>query len=85
MILRLAEAAKDPATIAVATSVVVGILVLIAVAVVTFKKLKNRRRKPKDERTDINPLYGHYYKVDGERIDEGRVYAEDRNLYYVPA
>ena len=64
-----------------ATSVVVGILVLVLV--LTFKKLKNRRREPIKE--DINPVYGHYYKVDGERIDEGRVYAEDRNLYYQPA
>ena len=76
------NATIDPTTIVVATSVVVGILVLIVVAVFTFKKLKNRRNKPKDERTDINPLYGHYYKVDGERIDEGRVYAVDSNTDY---
>ena len=77
-----ARAAILPTTIAVAISAVVGILVLIAVAVFTFKKLKNRRKKPKDERTDINPLYGHYYKADGERIDEGRVYVEDSNTNY---
>ena len=82
MILRLAEAAIDPATIAVATSVVVGILVLIAVAVVTFKKLKNRRKKTEPVRTDVNPLYGHYYKVDGERIDQRRMYAQDSNDTY---
>ena len=73
------NATIDPTTIVVATSVVVGILVLIVVAVFTFKKLKNRRQNVK---TDENALYGLYYTVDGERIDQGNVYAEDQNLYY---
>ena len=30
----------------------------------------------------MNPLYGQYYKVDGERIDQGRVYAEDNYPNY---
>ena len=73
------NATIDPTTIVVATSVVVGILVLIVVAVFTFKKLKNRQQNVK---TDENALYGLYYTVDGERIDQGNVYAEDQNLYY---
>ena len=30
----------------------------------------------------MNPLFGQYYKVDGERIDHGGVYAEDNNPNY---
>jgi len=68
--------------ITVGASVGVGVLLLIAAAVFICKKMKKRQTKPEEESTDQNPLYGQYYKVDGERVDERRVYVEDSNVYY---
>ena len=74
--------AFDLSTIAVGSGILVGLLLLIALAVLTFKKLRKRSTKPEQRSTDENFLYGQYYKVDGERIDQGRLYAEDRNPNY---
>ena len=74
----------DPITfkIIVGISAGIGVLLLIAVAVFTFKKLKKRTEGGQQMKTDQNVLYGQYYNPDGERIDQGRVYAEDRNPNY---
>jgi len=71
----------DQTTIIVATSILVGLLLLV-VAVLAFKKLKKRQRGPGQMKTDENAVYGLYYNSEGERIDQGRVYAEDSNPDY---
>jgi len=80
----IAKTIMDPITFkfVVGASVGVGLLLIIAVAVFIFKKMKKRQPKPEEGSTDQNPLYGQYYKVDGERVDERRVYVEDSNVYY---
>ena len=70
-----------------ATPIAIGLftivlVLIIAVAVLTFKLKKNRKREGGKVKTDENALYGLYYNADGERVDQGHVYAEDRNDYY---
>ena len=74
----------DPTTIAVGTTITVLLIVLIAsVAILAFKKLKKRGTEAaKQIKTEQNMLYGQYYNAEGERIDQGRVYAQDRNPNY---
>ena len=85
----------DPITIskivreAGATTIIMGtiiaillLLLVMGVAILTIKALKKRQREAKPMKTEENSLYGQYYNTDGERIDQGRVYAEDQNLYY---
>ena len=73
----------DPTTIAVGTTISILLILLVAsVTILTFKKLKRRKTEAKPMKTEQNVLYGQYYNVDGERIDQGRVYVEDRNLNY---
>ena len=72
----------DQTTIAVGIAILVGLLLLIVVAVFIFKKLKQKQREPTPMKTEGNALYGLYYSDDGERIDQGRAYAEDHNPGY---
>merc|ERR1711971_89700 len=71
-----------------ATPIAIGLftivlVLIIAVAVLTFKLKKNRKReRGANVKTDENALYGLYYNADGERVDQGNVYAEDQNDYY---
>ena len=71
-------------TAGLSTGGVVFLLLLIVVAVLLTCKIRKRKNQTGGEnvKTDENVLYGLYYNTDGERIDEGNVYAEDRNLYY---
>ena len=63
-----------------------AVIVLLILAVVLFLVLRRRKspqsaaeqQKPEDK----NPVYGMYYFADGERIDESKSEAVDKNVYY---
>ena len=72
----------DQTTIAVGATIAILLILLVAsVTILIFKKLKQKRRESQ-MKTEGNAVYGQYYSDDGERIDQGRVYAEDRNPNY---
>ena len=48
---------------------------------------KNRKKKATKEETttrseDVNPVYGFYYFVDGQHVDDNNAEATDENQYY---
>ena len=73
----------DQTTIAVGATIAILLILLVAsVAILIFKKLKQKQRESTPMKTEGNAVYGMYYDADGERIDQGRAYAQDRNLDY---
>ena len=66
-----------------AISVVIVLLLLAVVPVLVLRRRKSplsaaEQKKPEDK----NPVYGMYYFADGERIDESKSEAVDKNVYY---
>ena len=72
-----------------ATGSAIGCLIIIVVVVIMiFKKRNDKKRKEWIEtlHTDENRTYGTYargWDGEGEYGDGDRVYAEDKNVYYV--
>ena len=70
-------------TIAVASTITVLAILLVAILVVVF--LIHRRKReadPSATREDENPVYGIYYFSDGGKIDDGTMEVTDENEVY---